>query len=117
MMYRIVFGKKFEMRDGCWSGSNCMCEGKGTSCTSKGVVYEAVCKTCLDEVPSQKSAVYIGETARQIGTRAMEHVDNATLFKQDSFILEHWMLNHPIRTSPPVFKFKSVSKHRDALSM
>ena len=111
-----LFVKKFEMLNGCWRGAKCMCEGKGTNCTSKGVVYEAVCKTCLDESLSQNTAIYIGETARQIGTRAMEHVENASVFKLDSFILEHWMFNHATRTTPPVFKFKSVSKHNDALS-
>ena len=58
----------------------------------------------------------MGETARQLGTRAMEHINNAQSLKKDSFILDHWMTEHPLETTPPRFSFKTVSVHKDALS-
>ena len=88
-----------------------MCGGKGTNCMTKGVVYEAVCDWCKTE-----DATYIGETARQIGIRASEHSKNADLLKLNSFVVDHWMEKHPISTVPPIFKFKTLSKHGDALS-
>ena len=81
-----------------------------------------LCKQNWEEDSSEVSqrrmieAVYIGESARQIGTRAMEHINKAWNLKKDSFILEHWMLEHPTRTSPPEFSFKILSVHKDALS-
>ena len=43
------------------------------------------------------------------------NVDNVKLFNPQSFKLEHWMLEHSTRTTPPVFTFKVLSKHTDAL--
>ena len=111
-----LFVKKTDMELGCWQGEECMCEGKGNNCTAKGVVYQATCETCVKSSPSRSDQIYIGETARQVGTRALEHVENVKLFKHQSFILEHWMNEHPTSTTPPVFTFKVLSKHSDALS-
>ena len=78
---------------------------------TKGVVYEAVCSECKSE-----DSTYIGETARQVGVRANEHFRNAELLKMNSFIVEHWMLKHPLCTEQPKFEFRILSKHKDALS-
>ena len=110
-----LFIYKFVMDTGCWRGDRCICKGQGNMCTAKGVVYEAKCMTCY-ESPAKIISTYVGETARQVGTRALEHLDKARLFKTDSFIIEHWMLQHPVDTRPPRFQFKVSSKHKDALS-
>ena len=111
------FVKKFKMKNGCYRGKECICKGNGSSCTVKGVVYRAICSTCSQKKNStDQQAVYVGETARQIGARAAEHITNARLFKPQSFIIDHWMLEHPTDTAPPVFEFKVVSKFKDPLS-
>ena len=109
MPYFNLFNKKFHILQGCYRGSDCMCEGKGTTCMTKGVVYQATCKTCGPE------ATYIGETARQLGIRTAEHIEKAITLNPDSFIIDHWMNFHPTDSVPPAFKFRTVSKHSDAL--
>ena len=109
-----IFIKSFEMMDGCWRDKGCMCGNKGSACTTKGVVYEATCVSCNETKPD--SATYIGETARQIGTRVAEHLNNVRLFKKQSFILDHWMTSHGMDPQPPTFEFKVLSKHKDALT-
>ena len=109
-----IFVKSFEMMDGCWRDKGCMCGNKGSACTTKGVVYEATCVSCNETKPD--SATYIGETARQIGTRVAEHLNNVRLFKKQSFILDHWMTSHGMDPQPPTFEFKVLSKHKDALT-
>ena len=111
-----LFVKKVDMELGCWRGEECMCEGRGNNCTAKGVVYQATCETCINSSPSKLHQIYIGEMARQVGTRALEHIENVKLFKQQSFILEHWMNEHSSSTTPPVFTFKVLCKHSEALS-
>ena len=109
-----IFSKSFKMEGGCHRGEICICEGSGSSCLTKGVVYESVCKTCQNLGKGRYA--YIGETARQVGTRAAEHINNLTQFKLDSFMLGHWLDQHPTDAVPPEFKFKIVSKHKDPLS-
>ena len=105
----ILLMKKFKMLQGCYRGENCICKGKATQCMTKGVVYKATCMAC------GPGATYIGETARQLGVRAKEHMDNLRLFKINSFMIDHWMSDHPLDTTPPQFKFSVVGKHSDAL--
>ena len=104
------------MLEGCYRGSDCICGGGGSKCTVKGVVYQATCGVCVKKEETRSNAVYIGETARQVGARAAEHLDNVRLFKKDSFILEHWMLNHSMEVKPPQFEFKVLGKFKDPLS-
>ena len=108
-----LFQRSFDMAGGCARVDKCMCEGKGTSCMVKGVVYTATCQLCNSV---SKHSVYVGETARQLGTRVSEHLDNIEKFKKESFILEHWMDEHATEGAPPQFSFKLASKHNDPLS-
>ena len=108
-----LFQRSFDMAGGCARADKCMCEGKGTSCMVKGVVYTATCELCKSV---SKHSVYVGETARQLGTRVSEHLDNIEKFKKESFILEHWMDEHATEGAPPKFSFKLASKHNDPLS-
>ena len=83
------------------------------------MVYEAKCTECDEpnECGKEKNKMlYIGETARQVGTRVGEHLNNANLLKLNSFIVEHWMETHPLMTSLPKFVFKVRSKHQDPLT-
>ena len=43
-------------------------------------------------------------------------MNNLRNWKSESFILNHWMVSHSLRTGPPEFEFRVVSKHQDALS-
>ena len=79
----------------------------------KRVVYFATCKECSK---SDAPASYVGETARQLGERAHEHMTKAKSLNKDSFIVNHWMEKHHLDTSPPGFKFSVLSSHRDPLS-
>ena len=108
-----TFQKNFKMKDGCYRGIKCVCEGSGSGCNAKRVVYQAICEKCkgLGEVMS-----YIGETARQFGERTNEHLSKAEKFSKTSFIIDHWMEQHHLDTSPPKFKFTVLSGHRDPLS-
>ena len=103
-----LFQKSFEMVGGCSWADKCICNGKGNICMTKGVVYTATCKTCKGE---SKQSLYVGETARQLGTRVGEHLDNIRNFKKESFILEHWMEEHSVEGIPPQFTFRVESKH------
>ena len=104
------------MVEGCYRGGECICGGGGSKCTVKGVVYQATCNVCVKKEETKSKAVYIGETARQVGARAAEHLDNVRLFKKDSFILEHWMHNHSMEVKTPQFEFKVLGKFKDPLS-
>ena len=107
------FSKRFNMLQGCARGSSCyVCDGKGTKCCVKGVVYKAKCQGCQDD----NTGIYIGETSRQFGTRVSEHISNVCNWKKNSFIIDHWMQQHGSDPEPPVFKFEVISKHNDALS-
>ena len=70
------FIKKIPMNLGCPRGDLCqICENKGTNCTTKGVVYKAVCQVCKSKGQSELGT-YVGETSRQLGSRRMEHMTN-----------------------------------------
>ena len=104
------------MSAGCYRGTQCICEKAGRFFIDKNVVYEAVCTTC--EALGREGLIfkYIGETAQQSGTRALEHKTNAMLFKKKSFIIDHWLQQHPLGAEQSLFKFKNLSKHSDPLS-
>ena len=88
------FVKRFKMKNGCYRGKECICKGNGSNCTVKGVVYRAICSSSSQMMNStDHQAVYVGETARQIGARAVEHLTNSRLLKFQSFIIDHWSVS------------------------
>ena len=126
----LCFGAKFPLADGCPRGHECLyCENDGIRCAARGVVYEASCKTCkemlkvegLDEVErvnrlnSLKNGVYVGETSRPIRERIWEHKQNLVNWRKESFQLSHWMMDHTMETTAPVFEFRIVSAYSDPL--
>ena len=128
------------MSHGCQRGLACpICDDTGVGCSVKNVVYQATCLRCEEvstEVSTEKlkdergeadetgmnkgqkgqSSVYVGETSRHFGTRAMEHWNSLWSLKKDSFMLAHWMDKHGTEMIPPDFKFKIHSSHKDPLS-
>ena len=91
------FKINFPVELGCYRGSGCyMCKGDGNKCAPKRVVYQAQCMECKC---SGETAIYVGETARQVGERVMEHMGKVDLFKKDSFLIQHWMERHPLQTA------------------
>ena len=78
----------------------------------------------VDEVEEQSEStqnplgkpMYIGETVRPIRKRIQEHLNNARLFKPESFIIQHWADRHRISPTPPSFKFKILRTCKDSLS-
>ena len=119
------FMKKLPVEQGCSRGTEChLCENNGVGCTMKNIVYTAQCITCKDKenenddnsVNKKKDSIYVGESSRQVGTRVLEHFENLHKFRQESFIISHWMEMHSLDPTPPVFKFKVDGSFRDALS-
>ena len=78
---------------GCASGDCQACKGgsgEGGPCRKSNVLYEFSCQQC----PSDRSAVYIGETARNLYTRAREHSQNYQKRDSESFIKKHQLVKH-----------------------
>ena len=77
----------------------------------------ATCQECKHQGKTAGDVgTYIGESARQLGDRALEHFNKAEDFKEDSFMIKHWLQEHPLNTDRPSFKFEVLSVHKDALS-
>ena len=58
---------------------------------------------------------YIGETARPIRERAIEHEKNKTNWKTESFQISHWMEHHPLETQCPKFKYEVIGRFGDPM--
>ena len=59
---------------------------------------------------------YIGESSRPFRYRVREHYNKLDNLREDSFMLNHWMLCHGDSMIPPEFDFKIISCHRDSFS-
>ena len=96
------FLRKFPLIEGCAMGTKCIvCEGDGVKCSTKNVVYTAECLRCKEEMLAkgtwkenmfnQGQGVYVGESSRQLGVRTLEHMNKFWNYKQDFFILQHYL--------------------------
>ena len=131
----IKFIRQFPMGDGCARGKNCtVCDNNGCKCMTKRVVYLATCQDCAPKLESNgeleqvtevggisqmsdlEVGTYVRETSRQFGTRVMKHYKNLKDYKKESFMIQHWMQEHGLQTTPPTFKFQILGVHKDALS-
>ena len=76
------------------------------------IQYQLECKMCPDE----DKCVYIGESSRNLYTRAKEHMDKYRSRKRrrDSFIKKHQEEKHQDR--PANFAAKTTGVFRDCLS-
>ena len=94
---------------------------KGTSmCKTKSVVYESVCSLCEIEHKLNPGTThrgkYIGQTARTLYERSLEHLKSLRNFEMDSFMLKHWSICHKELEKPPKFDFKVIKCHSDPMS-
>ena len=99
---------------GCPNGDCLPCSegrGKGGNCLKSNVTYEMECKLCVGE----GRCVYIGETSRNLYTRAKEHMDKyRSVTCQDSFVKQHQAEAHP--NEPAAYTAKVTGEFRDCLS-
>ena len=118
------------MLEGCSLKDCKVCKDDSIKCSRKGVVYKAECAVCDEKIRTLRKdnkldqtmlehlskGCYVGETSRVLRLRVQEHYENLGRWNQDSFMLEHWALNHGLDLTPPQFKFSVLSSHKDALS-
>ena len=113
----LCLSHKFPMEEGCCRGEMCpLCENDGLKCAPKGIVYSAICVKCnSNDQCDRRDFTYVGETSRPWRDRIKEHTENADNWKPKSFIIDHWMSQHPTDTVRPEFKFKILSAYPEAL--
>ena len=84
--------------------------GQGGNCRRSNVEYQFECQMC----PPNNKAVYLGETSRNLFTRAIEHDTNYRKGKQTSFMFKHQANTH--NGAEANFKAKVTSSHNDCLT-
>ena len=84
--------------------------GEGGNCRGCGVNYEIECEQC----PEGEKAVYIGESSRNLYTRAKEHVSMHRTGEATSFMAKHQASAHPGEEAR--YKAKVTASTRDCLS-
>ena len=84
---------------GCKEG-----RGKGGKCHKNNVNYQIECKEC--------SKVYIGETSKNLYTRALQHVQNKN--EEESFMKRHFREEHSGRDAN--FTAKVTHSNKDCLT-
>ena len=141
----MMFRPHFPNINGCVLGEHCrVCENDGLKCGHRNITYKAWCVDCLEDVEGKKNIdnaqgveteiltpplpdtmtskrekevpTYIGETSRPMRARVQEHWNNYTNFKENSFMMLHWLNKHGTSLIPPNFEFKQINKYRDSLS-
>ena len=86
----------------------------GSNSSTGDVSYEFNLSQGNDE--SNSRGIYVGESARHVGARILEHVQNLNNWNKQSFMLKHWMMVHGTNAQAPEFNFKILATHKDALS-
>ena len=100
---------------GC-SNEDCLAcsdiRGGGGDCLKSNVTYELECKLC----PGNEKCIYVGETSRNLYTRAKEHYEKYKSVQRNhsSFIKQHQVDVH--EDQPAEFKAKMTGSFRDCLS-
>ena len=84
--------------------------GTGGNCRQSNVEYEFECQLC----PENSRGVYLGETSRNLYSRAKEHLSNYRTGGEKSFIRKHQLKKH--NGEEGVFKAKVTASYRDCLS-
>ena len=92
---------------------------KKEPCMKRNVVYESECSTCnplgtrkeADKMglgeKRERPSLYVGETARSVAERALEHWRDAETGKEESHMVEHQVDSHG-GEGPPKFSFRVV---------
>ena len=88
------------------------CPGKGGNCRKSNALYRLSCCLC----PEEEGCVYVGETARNLYTRAREHMNKyqSNKTRSESFITTHQDEKHT--GLPPNFKAEVLETFKDCLS-
>ena len=86
------------------------------NCRKSNILYESFCNICNtkdddknknteDKLEKFKKevGVYAGEFGRSIYERAGEHRQDALGRKEDSHMVNHWLISHPELEEPPSF--------------
>ena len=99
---------------GCQSGDCLACKGgrgTGGNCRKSNVVYRLDCDLCPED-----QCTYVGETSRNLYTRAKEHVNKymSRKTRAESFITTHQDDKHS--GLPADFKAKVIDSFKDCLS-
>ena len=80
-------------------------------CTKRSLVYEHICVKCnpdarkkgpLVEMNMNIPSIYVGETARSIQERVLEHWSSYRAGNADSHILKHMELHHILTDEPEI---------------
>ena len=85
-------------------------QGEGGNCTRSNIEYQFECQLC----PPGDQAVYIGETSRNLFTRALEHTANYRNRKRNSFMNKHQTNKH--NNEEANFKAKVTGSFKDCLT-
>ena len=81
-----------------------------TVCRSRNLVYSNVCLTCKEQ---GVDTMYIGETGRSVGERALEHWEDWKSRKEGSHITDHMKSYH--EGEEPQMKLQTTKKCKTAL--
>ena len=84
--------------------------GGGGQCRKTNIQYSMECRQCPESDPT----TYIGETSRNLYTRAKEHIDKCEGRKEDSFMWKHQEEKH--NGVEADFKARVTHSFRDCLS-
>ena len=119
-----------------WSGQECgrtacrTCaqpDERKEPCTLRNVVYESECARCnppgtrtvadRDGLAEKRdiASLYVGESARSVSERALEHWRDAESGKEESHMLEHQAVAHRGEQANPDFHFRVVKKCQSSL--
>ena len=95
-------------------------KNKPSMCKAKSVVYSITCELC-EKTHKQDPSVahkglYIGESARTLYERSIEHMRKLRRMEDSSCLFKHWAITHPELLEAPSFLFKVIKKHSDPLS-
>ena len=110
-----------------WTSSHCgrvgclPCKSKEGSCKKVGVTYQWTCMRCAEE---GKKAVYLGETARSLWDRTLEHIKNLENRTEGSALWKQWSQFHPSDEAPEFtvkctgsYKMSTERQIREALAI
>ena len=81
---------------------------------TKDAGYTTDCKDVFEPTEAKEMS-YIGETARPLRERVVEHMSNLKNGSMKSFIISHWMDVHGTSVVAPEFKWQVLDKYSDAL--
>ena len=88
----------------------CQTGGEGQNCRQSNICYEVECQLC----PDDRRSLYIGESSRNLYTRAKEHLDNYRKERPKSFMRKHQNKKHG--GLPGRYKARVTGSYADCLS-